>query len=257
MRLSAIIFLICVLGLASPSQAQIKILPRERLDAVDSPRLSADSSSLAFDTRHIKAAPMREDDSPQVFRYEMTNVGKDELNVLRLQTTCSCFSATIGQKLLKPGEKTVLTVRYDPKGHLGRFEHKVFVYTGPGTSPAAILTFSVEVQGGSDCSGLYQVQMGSIRLRSTEVVFRKGRRAVENIKFLNQSGSPMKLECEKMFLPDCIRFETRPAVVEDGCEGEIVLTYEPGEGEIRDEIPLILKGLGVSPGKSTVKIRFE
>ena len=257
MRLSAIIFFFCVLGMAVPSRAQIKILPRERLEAVDSPRLSADSSSLDFDTRHIKAEPMREDDPPKAFRYVMTNVGTEEVNVLRLQTTCSCFSATIGQKLLKPGEKTVLTVRYDPKGHLGRFEHKVFVYTEPGTSPAAILTFSVEVQSGSDSSGLYQVQMGSIRLRSTEVVFRKGRRSVEKLKFLNRSGSPMKLDCEKMFLPDHIRFETRPAVVEDGCEGEIVLTYEPVEDDIRDEIPLILKGLGVSPGKSTVKIRFE
>ena len=257
MRFSAIIFFIFVLGAALPSQAQIKILPKERLEAVDSPRLSADSSSLAFDTRHIKAEPMKEDDTPKVFRYEMTNVGTDEVSILRLQTTCSCFSATIAQKVLKPGEKTVLSVRYDPKGHLGRFEHKVFVYTGPGTSPAAILTFSVEVQSGSDESGLYQIQMGTIRLRSAEVVFSKGRRAVGNIRFLNQSGGPLKLECEKMFLPDCIRFETRPAVVQDGCEGEIVLTYEPSEEEIRDEIPLILKGLGVSPGKSTVKIRFE
>lgn len=240
-----------------PAHAQIKILPREKLEAVDSPRLSDDSLTLEFDTRHIKAAPMKEDDSPKVFRYEMTNAGTDEINVLRLQTTCSCFTANVGQTTLKPGEKTVLTVRYDPKGHLGRFEHKVFVYTRPGTSPSAILTFSVEVESSSDKAGLYHIQMGTLRLRSTEVVFRKGQRGIEILKFLNQSGKQMKLECERMFLPDELKFETRPAVVEDGCEAEIVLTYEPVGNEIRDEIPLILKGLGVSPGKSTVKIRFE
>ena len=257
MRLSSIIFFFCVLAMALPVQAQIKILPREKLDAVDSPRLSDDSLNLAFDTRYIEAGSMKEDDSPKVFRYEVTNVGKDEVNFMRLQTTCSCFSATVGQRILKPGEQTLLTVRYDPKGHLGRFEHKVFVYTKPGTSPAAMLTFSVEVVSSSDKAGLYQVQMGTIRLRSTEVVFRKDQRGVEILKFLNQSGKQMRLECEKMFLPDNIRFETRPEVVEDGCEGEIVLTYEPDGNEFRDESPLILKGLGVSPGKSTVKIRFE
>ena len=257
MRLSAIIFIFCVLGMALPAQAQIRILPRERLEAVDSPRLSDDSLTLAFDTRHIKAEPMKETDSPKVYRYEMTNAGTSDTDILRLQTTCSCFSATVGQKTLKPGEKTVLTVRYDPKGHLGRFEHKVFVYTRQGTSPSAILTFSVEVESSSDKSGLYHVQMGTLRLRNTEVIFRKGQRGVEVLKFLNQSGKPMKLECEQMFLPDDIRFETRPEVVEDGGEGEIVLTYEPTGDEPRNEVPLILKGLGVSPGKSTVKIRFE
>ena len=40
--------------------AQIKVLPREKLEAVANPRLSPDSASLQFDVRKIIAEPMNE-----------------------------------------------------------------------------------------------------------------------------------------------------------------------------------------------------
>ncbi len=258
MRTTAIIFLFCVLGLSSADvRAQIRILPKERLEAVDSPKLSSDSAALRFDTRHIKAAPLKEDSAPETFTFVMTNSGNDEMNVRRLTTTCSCVSASAGQNVLKPGESTPLTVRYDPKGHIGRFEHKVFVYTQPGNNPAAILRLNVEVEGGSDISGIYRVRMGSIALRSTDVRFSRDTKGVEVLKFVNLSGRDMKLECEEMFLPDCISFETIPEILKDGQEGEIRISYDPSRGKPGKRIPLILRNLGVSPSRSTINITIE
>ncbi len=258
MRVLAVIFLFLSLGISSQSaRAQIRILTREALEAVDSPRLSRDSTSLVLGTRHINADPMREDDPPATFRTEITNAGGRPVDIRRISTTCSCVTASAGKTRLMPGEKTGLTVRYDPKGHMGRFEHKVFIYTLPGNAPAAYLSLSVNVEDGSDKSGLYQVQMGGIRLRGSEVLFRAGERAVETLNFINLSGRPLKLECEEMFLSEGLKFETRPEVVEDGGEGVMLITYEPSGEMLRKEVPLILKGLGVAPSKATVKIRFE
>ncbi|MBQ8855431.1 MAG: DUF1573 domain-containing protein [Bacteroidales bacterium] len=258
MRVLAVIFLFLSLGISSESaRAQIRILSREALEAVDSPRLSRDSSSLVLGTRHINAAPMREADPPATFRTEISNAGDSPVDIRRISTTCSCVTASAEKTRLMPGDKTGLTVRYDPKGHLGRFDHKVFIYTMPGNAPAAYLSLSVNVESGSDKSGLYQVQMGGIRLRSSEVLFLAGERAVETLNFINLSGRPLKLECEDMFLPADLKFETRPEVVEDGEEGVMVITYDPSGEMPRKEVPLILKGLGVAPSKATVKIRFE
>lgn len=258
MRVLAVIFLFLSLGISSENaRAQIRILSRETLDAVDSPRLSGDSSSLVLCHRHIKAAPMREDASPAIFRTELSNVGDRPVDILRISTTCSCVTASAGKTRLMPGEKTGLTVRYDPKGHMGRFDHKVFIYTMAGNTPAAYLSLSVNVESGSDKSGLYQVQMGGIRLRSSEVLFRAGERAVETLNFINVSGKPLKLECEEMFLPEGLKFGTCPEVVENGEEGVMVITYDPSDKKPLKEVPLIIKGLGVAPGRSTVKIRFE
>lgn len=237
--------------------AQIRIVPREKIEAVASPRLSSDSSSLMFDTRHIVAAVMSEDDQPVIYRYEMTNVSDETVNVLRTGTTCSCVTVNASRTRIAPGEKSVLTVRYDPKGHPGRFVRKIFVYTQPGNSPAAVLELTAQVERSTDRSKLYHVQMGNIRLRSEEVRFAKGTRAVETLNFINLSGKALELECDEASLPKCLRFETVPSVVEDGGEGVIRLTYEPAEGGCGNNVPLILKGLGVSEENSTINIRFE
>lgn len=238
-------------------RAQIRILSREQLEAVESPALSADSLSLGFSNRHLIAPPMDEDDSPQYFRYEMTNTGNEPVSIHRVTTTCSCVTATVADRMLGPGEKTILTARYDPKGHPGRFERKIFVYTGPGNEPSAVLKLTVDVRSSGDKSGLYHVQMGGIRLRTSEVVFERGVKAVQMLNFINLSGRDLKLECEKVFLPGCITFETRPEVLKNGEEGVIVIGYEPLEEENNERIPLMLKGLGVPPGQSTINIRVE
>lgn len=258
MRITAYIFLSCALFLSyMTSQAQIRIVPRERLDAVDSPRLSSDSSSLDFDTRHIVADPMKEDDAPAVFRFEMTNAGEETIKILKLRTTCSCVSASAGQTALDPGDKTMLTVRYDPEGHLGRFEHKVFVYTRPGNEPAASLRLTVEVESSSDISRLYKIGMGKIALRSRSVAFKRDVKSTEVLKFINLSDNDLEVECEEMFLPECISLETRPVVTGSGKEGEIIISYDPSIGTAVDSFPIILKNLGVSPSRSTIYITIE
>lgn len=258
MKYAAFISALCLLAMSvHTAHAQIRIVSREQLEAVESPRLSADSLSLNFSTRHMVAPPMNEDDPPQYFRYQMTNVGNEPVSIHRINTTCSCVTATVADRVLNPGKSTVLTARYDPKGHPGRFERKIFVYTGPGNEPAAVLKLTVDVGYSDDKSGLYHVQMGGIRLRTGEVVFEKGVKAVQKLNFINLSGSELRLDCERMFLPRNITFETRPEVLKHGEEGVMVIGYEPSPDERHERIPLILKDLGVSPGRSTINIRIE
>lgn len=258
MRLLNLISFICLLCVSwNDALAQMKIVSRDMLEAVASPALSPDSVFLSFDKRLVEVSDMTEDDPPRTFRFEMQNTGTVPLTIHRLNTTCSCVTATVGKKVLEPGEKTFLTARYDPEGHPGRFERKIFVYTGPGNDPAAVLRISVDIAAGTDKARLYHVQMGGIRLRAKEIVFRRGEKSVETLNFINLSGRALKLECETMFLPGDVSFATRPAVVADGEEGVMVISYDPSVNDVKDMVPLILKGLGVPPGQSTIKIRFE
>ena len=241
--------------MTATATAQMRIIPREKVQAVSSPRLSADSASLAFDTRHIVADPMTEDDAPENFIYTFKNVGEEEIKIVRLVSTCSCASATCHVKSVAPGESAQINVRYNPKGHPGRFERKVFVYTQAGNNPAAVLRLSVDVSNGADHSTQWPVQMGGIRLRSTSVTFYKDRKAVETINFINLSGKALKLECETAFLPPCLTFSSEK--VEDGEEGTIQIAYDPAKPGARETLNLILKGLGLPPSKSSITIRIK
>lgn len=246
---------ILTLGVSFDLNAQMKILPKERVDNVANPRHSPDSAALCFDTRHIVAGPMNEDDAPSIFVFRFENVGDKTLNIDRLVSTCSCASASIDVREVKPGGRAEISVRYDPKGHPGRFERRVFVYTSGGNDPAAVLKLTVDVANGKDLSGLWPVQMGPIRLRRSSVDFVRGEKAVERLRFINLSGKPLKLQCEEAFLPECLKFEAE--TVEDGQEGEIVMAYDPSKPEAREQMKVILKGLGLPPTKATITVNLK
>ncbi len=245
------------LGLSFISYSQIRIVPKDRLDAVASPRLSCDSASLGFNVRRIVAPEMTEDDAPSVFVYELKNIGTERLEIRALRTTCSCLTAKAGKQSLEPGENTEISVRYDPEGHPGKFERRIFVYTREGSLPSAVLTLKVDVRSGSDLSGEWPVQMGTIRLRRSEVAFAEGQRAVEKLRFINVGDKPLTLGCEEAFLPECLSFEARPQTVLSGQEGEIVIIYDPQAVTRGDHMKVILKGLGLPPTKSSITVRIS
>ena len=240
---------------ATALQAQMRIIPQERLEAVSNPRHSADSADLSFAQKHIVAEPMNEDDAPKTFVYRFTNVGKETITIRRMNTSCSCASAVCPRADVRPGEEAEILVTYNPKGHPGKFERKVFVYTQEGNAPAAVLKLSVDVASGADHSTEWPIQMGGIRLRRSEVSFVQGRKAVETVSFINLSGKTLKLECEEMLLPESITFEAEP--VEHMAEGTMRISYDPSKPETRETAKLILKGLGVPPSKSSITIRIK
>lgn len=253
-----VIIAICLAALpAATASAQLRIVPREKLEAVSDPRLTTDSSSLCFDTTHIVAEPMNEDDSPRTFDFRFTNVGNEMLHIDRLVSTCSCASATCAVRDVAPGQSAVVSVRYSPKGHPGRFERKVFVYTQEGNAPTAVLRLSVDVTAGQDISSEWPVQMGKIRMRRAVVEFSRSGKAVETIRFINIGDKPLELECETAFLPDCITFVVEPSVVGKGQEGQMKIGYDPSRQGSRDNMKIILKGLGLPPSGSSLTVRLR
>lgn len=237
--------------------AQLKILPRDVVENVSQPRLSPDSSAFSFDEEIIVAGRMNEDDDPYVFTYTFTNVSDRAIRIDRLVTTCSCLSALCDRMTLKPGEGGRVTARYNPKGHPGRFERRIFVYTEGEKDPAAVLRLHVDVENGADITDDWPVRMGYIRLRRSEMRINKGERSAERFRFINLSQKPLKLQCETAFMPGYLSFRVEPSIVEPGMEGEIILSYDPSVGGERRQSKVILKDLGVPPSQSSITVILE
>ena len=254
-RIAAVLCYVAVLMAPAALPAQTRIIPQAQREAVSNPRHSADSADLSFAQKHIVAEPMSEDDAPKTFVYRFENVGKETVTIRRMTSSCSCASAVCHQASVRPGEGAEILVTYNPKGHPGRFERKVFVYTQEGNAPAAVLKLSVDVSSGADHSTEWPLQMGGIRLRRSEVNFVQGRKAVETVSFINLTGKTLELECEEMLLPESITFEADP--VENMAEGTMRISYDPSKPGDREAVKLILKGLGVPPSKSSITIRIK
>ena len=113
---------IAVMASAMTAAAQLRMVSKEKLEQVSDPRHSSDSAFLSFDTRHIVAEPMNEDDAPKTFVYRFTNVGSETMQIKRLVSSCSCAAAVCTVKEVAPGASAEISVRYNPAGHPGRFE---------------------------------------------------------------------------------------------------------------------------------------
>ena len=224
---------------------------------VANPRLALDSASFDFDSKLIVADKMNEDDQPRTFIYRFVNNGKEKCEISRIVTTCSCLTVVSYPLTVDPGDAGEIVLKYNPKGHPGRFERKAFIYSGTYDEPSAVLRLKVEVESGKDLSGMYPIQLGTIRLRRDNVVFKVGEPAVEKIRFINLSGRPLKLQPEKGFMPDYISFDVRPSVVGEGQEGEIVISYTPTDEEPKPVVPVMLKGLGLPPSRSAINVKME
>lgn len=256
MRLYFPIILLC-LCLTFNMQAQIQVLSRAELENVENPSLSDDASSLKFKAESIVADEMTEDGGIKSFTYTFRNIGSDTLRLDRLVTSCSCAVATYNQKSIAPGTEGEITVKYNPKGHPGRFERKIFVYTGGYKNPAAILRLKVNVEVGADVSGTYQYPMGKLRFRRTEITFRRGEKAVEKCACVNVSDAPVKIACNKYLLSSALIFKAQPEVLQPGQEGVIIVDYDPSAKEDRSDLLIMLNGLGVPPSQSVLKVKLK
>ena len=256
MKLGFSILIMC-LCLTFNMQAQIQVLSRAELENVENPSLSEDASNLKFKAESIVADDMTEDGGIKSFTYTFKNVGTDTVHINRLVTSCSCAMATYNQKSIAPGKVGEITVKYNPKGHPGRFERKIFVYTGGHKTPAAILRLRVNVEVGEDISGMYQIPMGKLRLRRNEITFRKGTKAVEKCACINVSDAPVKVNCNRYLLSPALTFKAQPEVLQPGQEGIIVVEYDPSADEDRSELLIMLSGLGVPPSQSVLKVKLK
>ena len=243
------------LGIMPEASAQLKLVSKEKLQSVNSPQLSKDSASLSFVTKHIVAEPMCEDDAPKTYKFELTNVGRGKLEIKRIVTTCSCVQAVCLNRVLASGEKSEITVTYNPKGHPGKFERKIFVYTQDGDVPAAVLKLSVDVESSLDISGQYPISMGKIRLRRTGVRFKEGTDAVEKLRFVNMSGRVLRFDCDRTFLPECITFYAPPTRPLE--EAEMVVRYDSTKPGARERVIIFLNDLGLPPSQSSLTVYFD
>lgn len=80
--------------------------------------------------------------------FQVHNTGDGPLEISGVSTSCGCTTAEISSQELAPGERTDLTVTYDPLAHdgaTGEFMRIVYVRSDDPDTPEATLTIRVTV----------------------------------------------------------------------------------------------------------------
>lgn len=260
-------FLLCILLAAGTSAAQIRTVPKELLDSIANPVEAERGSLMKFDTKRIVTGEIGEDEIP-VYDFRFVNIGDKPLEIRHITTSCGCVSAKCDERGIQPGDSGKISVTYYPKGHPGRFERRIFVYTDlSGTKPAAVLYLVATVRQGNDRSYLFPHQLGRIRMKVREFTFRSDMKDVVCLDFLNTGDSPVTPRIAEALLPAYIKAWCETPEVQPGREGEICIAFDPdkfagvaagrtGENAVV-RVPLILEGLGVPPRESAIMLNID
>ncbi|MBQ0044678.1 MAG: DUF1573 domain-containing protein, partial [Bacteroidales bacterium] len=124
-----IIAIAVMLLLSQAAGAQIRMLPRERVDSLAAARRTSwCDDRVVFDSLTIHTPQVHQKDAPIVAAFRFTNVGPAALTLDRVETSCSCVRAALSAQVVEPGEECVVDVVYLQRGHPGRHDRYIYVY---------------------------------------------------------------------------------------------------------------------------------
>jgi len=76
---------------------------------------------------------------------KITNTGKKELTIRHAQSNCSCLTIAPGQRVLKPGQETLVKISLNTQGRTGPQNKSVTIYSTDPQSPVQRITFTAGV----------------------------------------------------------------------------------------------------------------
>ena len=233
---------------------------REHLiDRLYNPEVQVAGKTLLFRSAVLDAGTIDEAAVPPEYEYVWTNTGDRPVTVLKVTTTCGCAVASFDRHPVAPGDSASLKIKYHPKGHPGKFDRKIFVYTDlSGSVPAAVLSLKGYVRAADVPVWLYRYQMGNLCLRRTSVKFSSDKKGVERIMCMNAGDVPLSIGADAGLLPPFLSLRCEPEVIPPGGEADIVVAFDPEAVPMRmlSVIPVVLTGMDLPPSQRTIRVEI-
>lgn len=140
--------IVLLLGTAAFCSAQIRMIPKERIDSLSSSRTVWCADYLQFDALAIDAGTHPENGKPISINFHFVNKSGESIMISKLDSSCSCVNASISPSVIAPGKRGTIKVKYNQKTHVGVHPRQIFVYKKSGVSEeelAAVLEFSATI----------------------------------------------------------------------------------------------------------------
>ena len=240
--------------------AQLQLISQSKIDSLRNPRTVTQVPISFAEGTTVQMGVMAEDAEPWRGELRWTNRGEEPLVVTRVVTTCGCLKAEFDEWPILADSVGTIRLEYHPKGHPGVVYQRAFVYTSVSDErPSAILVVSGEVTPVLNPQADYPKAFGYLRLRSTELSFRRGgSRQQLAIACYNGSSEPMRLSTDTLLTSPALRLKSEPSVLQPGEEGELIVTFDPSKAVfIAPTMPLYLRGLYLPPRQRQLTVRIN
>ena len=260
-RLLSILSLFLLAGSAVSSAQENRFVSRAALDSLMSPKLMQGGDKvLRFDTLQQDFGVIYEDGSPLRMEYAFVNVSSEPVLITRITTNCGCTVAEVGDSLISPGEKGVISILFNPRRRSGTVDTNTFIYTSlSNKEPVARLTLWGNVIDNDEWNHL-PCRMGALKLKRKDVAFepvKAGTMPQQRIPCANVGTRPLQLSSE--LLPAFASFATEPMEIAPGEEGDIIITINGDmlPPDVTRSFSVVVEGVEGRISDRTLNVKLE
>jgi len=131
-----------VIGLAVIVFAMSFVLKKSKLAAsINSPQIYF--QDMKHDFGKVQQGPQLQ------YNFKFRNTGAQPLKIDKVQTSCGCTGATVGDKTeYATNESGEISVTFNTQGREGKQEKTIIVYTNEITSPIKTVTITCDIDPG-------------------------------------------------------------------------------------------------------------
>ena len=256
MRVGRVAIVALVWAMCVPTsllRAQLPTIPREVREAAMPTTLEGEWMLFEGGVTHSFDTISEDDASWQTKLHWKSKDGK-RLTITRIQSSCGCLVAKWDKRLGVNVSQGEIDVIYYPKGHAGKVNQRLFVYTSlSDEKPTAIVTIVGKVSPSLDRSGDYPHSIGSLGLRQrSAVVPERGGEA--RIAVMNCGSTPLRITHDKRISTPNLTAHTEPEVLEGGAEGDLVICYD---ADVSEGLMLHLAGVNIPPRERKIDVTIE
>ena len=250
------IALLVAVSMAECAEAQIRIIPQTKIDSIKQPA-TLDTRAMEFrGGNNLSFGTINEADGVWEGVIEWQNVGERQLVITRTSSSCSCLRAEVDRTPVKAGEKSSITLQYDPRNRSGRVSQRVMIYTNLSEKlPTAVLTLEGEVRPLADRRGDYPYLRGELALRRDTIMAKKGEEI--RVACMNVGTKPLRIVADSLLSGRNVVAYTEPRVLQAGEEGDLVIRYKIDDRDSRPMPHLYLTGLNLPPRQRCLVVKFE
>lgn len=231
--------------------AQMVIIPQEKIQEAANPTTITNSPMHFAEGESVSLGTISEDCGEWTTAIRWSS--SKPLTITHIKTSCGCLSANWSRREATSATEGTIELTYHPKGRAGSVEQRAFVYTTlSDEKPTAIVRLVGRVEPSADHTLHYPHRAGTLGLRTKSIVMPTEGGKME-IAVMNCGSEPLKARHDERLSLGGVRAKTKPAVLQAGEEGVLVVEYIP------DNNPpiLYLGGVNAPPRERKIEIRNE
>ncbi len=205
--------------LIQPSFAQ-KAIPKTK-------PLPAFKGAPFFETTAFNFGQIEEQNGKVATQFKFTNIGKGNLTIRSVETSCGCTVSDWPKEPLKPGAKGIITVEYDPLTRIGEF-NKTLTVVSDGDPGIVFLTIKGEVYTETmEVRTMYPLSQGHLRFTNYNLQLRDvSEFEKDSIVFTVYNASKRDLMITKIVTPEHITTKVYQKMLTPGNVTDIIYYFD-------------------------------